>query len=169
MLKKFFLFPIFITLINFSFAHSNEKLVYLDITYILNQSKPAKSIIENIEKIQKKEISKLKVIEDDLQKENDEIIKTKNLVTKEEFNKKVKDFRLKLSSYDKKKKKVVSNLNQRKKDELNNLLSLINPIIEKYMNQNSIEIIIDKKNVYMAKSDNDITNEILELINKEIK
>ena len=37
------------------------------------------------------------------------------------------------------------------------------------MDKNSIDVIIDKKNVYMAKKNYDITNEILQLVNKEIK
>jgi len=37
------------------------------------------------------------------------------------------------------------------------------------MKKNSIDIIIDKKNIFMAKSNNDITNDILEIINTKIK
>ena len=37
------------------------------------------------------------------------------------------------------------------------------------MDQNSIDMIIDKKNIYIAKKNFDITNDILELVNKEIK
>ena len=34
---------------------------------------------------------------------------------------------------------------------------------------NSINVIIDKKNIFIAKSEHDITKDILELINKEVK
>ena len=37
------------------------------------------------------------------------------------------------------------------------------------MKEKSIDMIIDKKNVFMAKSDNDITEDILEIINSKIK
>ena len=36
-----------------------------------------------------------------------------------------------------------------------------------YMKENSISIIIDKKNVVMASVKNDISNEIIELVNKQ--
>ncbi len=49
------------------------------------------------------------------------------------------------------------------------MLNKINPIIKNYMDQNSIDMIIDKKNIYIAKKNFDITNDILELVNKEIK
>ena len=50
-----------------------------------------------------------------------------------------------------------------------NFLNLINPIIEKYMNDNSIHILLDKKNVFIANKDYDITNNLIELINNQIK
>ena len=103
--------------------------------------------------------------EKDLKNENDKIAKTKNVVSEEELKKKVNDFRKKVSSYENKKKEILLNLNKKRKSELNNLLKLINPIIQNYMEKNSIDVIIDKKNIYIAKSDFDITNDILELIN----
>ncbi len=169
MLKKILFINFFFLLFNLTLSYSAEKIVYLDIDFILNQSKPAKSIIIKIEKAEKKEILRLKSIEKDLKKENEEIKKTKNLISEEEFVKKVNDFKKKLSDYENNKKKVVLSLNEKKKEELNKLLDLINPIIQKYMDKNSIDVIIDKKNVYMAKKNYDITNEILQLVNKEIK
>ena len=50
-----------------------------------------------------------------------------------------------------------------------NFLNLINPIIEKYMNDNSIHILLDKKNVFIVNKDYDITNNLIELINNQIK
>ena len=50
-----------------------------------------------------------------------------------------------------------------------NFLNLINPIIEKYMSDNSIYMLIDKKNVFIASKDYDITNNLIELINNQIK
>ena len=48
-------------------------------------------------------------------------------------------------------------------------IKLINPLINKFMNNNSIDILIEKKNIFIAKSNYDITENILEIINKEIK
>jgi Skp family chaperone for outer membrane proteins len=45
----------------------------------------------------------------------------------------------------------------------------VTPIIQDYMKKNSISIIIDKKNIFIAQSNYEITDEILELINKNIK
>ena len=49
------------------------------------------------------------------------------------------------------------------------LLNLINPIITEYMQNNSISIIFDKKNIYIANKNYDISNNLIELINKKLK
>ena len=66
-------------------------------------------------------------------------------------------------------KKTIKELNIKKNKELNEFLKLINPIIQEYMKEKSIDIIIHKKNIFMAKSNNDITKDILEIINTKIK
>jgi Skp family chaperone for outer membrane proteins len=48
-------------------------------------------------------------------------------------------------------------------------MNLINPIIEKYMSDNSIYMVIDKKNVFIASKDYDITDNLIELIDNQIK
>ena len=53
-----------------------------------------------------------------------------------------------------------------KNNKLDELFKKINPLIIKYMDDNSIEMIIGKNNVYLAKSNLDITKDIIELINK---
>ena len=45
-----------------------EKIVYLDVNFIINKSKPAISIIKRIEKIKDKETKQLKLTSDNLQK-----------------------------------------------------------------------------------------------------
>ena len=51
----------------------------------------------------------------------------------------------------------------------NKLLKALNPILTKYMSENNIQIIIDKKYVIMADSKIDLTGKILEILNKELK
>ena len=48
-------------------------------------------------------------------------------------------------------------------------LKLINPIIETVMEKNSIDIIIEKKNIFIAKSNYDITGDIINNIDENIK
>ena len=48
------------------------------------------------------------------------------------------------------------------------LLKKLNPIVEKYTKENNISLIIDKKNVLAGSPELDITNKIIELLNKEL-
>jgi len=93
MVKRLFFVQFLLLNLFFTNAFGAEKIVILDINFILNESKPAKSIIKSIEKTEEKEIKKLQSLENDLKKKNEDIIKTKNLLSKEEFNKKVVAFR----------------------------------------------------------------------------
>ena len=166
--KNFFLILIFF-LFGSTNLWSSEKIAFLDVEFIINKSKPALVIIKKIEKIRDQETKKLKEIEDNLKKKNDDLIKTKNLISDEELKKKISSLREEAKSFDDLRKKTIKELNIKKNKELNEFLKLINPIIQEYMKEKSIDMIIDKKNIFMAKSKNDITEDILKIVNTKIK
>ena len=166
--KSFFLIIIFF-LFGVTNLWSSEKIAFLDVEFIINKSEPALVIIKKIEKIRNQETKKLKEIEDNLKKKNEELIKTKNLISDEELKKKISSLRNEAISFEELRKKKIKELNIKKNKELNEFLKLINPIIQEYMKEKSIDMIIDKKNIFMAKSKNDITNDILTIVNNKIK
>ena len=49
------------------------------------------------------------------------------------------------------------------------MLKNLNPILGKYMQENKITVIIDKKNVLMGDKRFEITSQIIEILNKEFK
>ena len=167
--KKIFFLIIIFFLFGVKNAWSSEKIAFLDVEFIINKSEPALVIIKKIEKIRDQETKKLKEIEDNLKKKNEELIKTKNLISDEELKKKISSLREEAKSFDDLRKKTIKELNIKKNKELNEFLKLINPIIQEYMKEKSIDMIIDKKNIFMAKSKNDITEDILKIVNNKIK
>ena len=166
--KSFFLIIIFF-LFGVTNLWSSEKIAFLDVEFIINKSEPALVIIKKIEKIRDQETKRLKEIEDSLKKKNEELIKTKNLISDEELKKRISSLRNEAMSFDELRKKKIKELNIKKNKELNEFLKLINPIVQEYMKEKSIDMIIDKKNIFMAKSKNDITADILKIINTKIK
>ena len=52
---------------------------------------------------------------------------------------------------------------------INKLMKLINPILINYSNDNSISMILKKKDLVIGKSELDITDEIIIIINRDIK
>ena len=58
---------------------------------------------------------------------------------------------------------------KKKATRFENFLKQINPIIQEYMKTNSIDIVLDKKQIFIGSSKNDITQDILDLVNKKFK
>ena len=169
MIKKSLILIYLFLFLSSSNAYSSEKIVYLDVDFIINKSKPAISIIKKIDKIRNKETKNIQNAEEQIKKKNDELKKTKNLISEDEFKDKVAKFRDELKEFEAKKIKTINEINKKRQKELNDFLSLINPLIQEYMEKNSIDIVIDKKNIFIAKSEKDITKDILEIVNNKIK
>ena len=102
-MKKFFILIFFLFNINFAFAE--EKIVYLDINKIINESKAGININEQLKKINDKNIEEFKKFETKLKSEEEDILKQKNILKEEDFNSKVKALRIKYDAYNEKKNK----------------------------------------------------------------
>jgi len=85
------------------------------------------------------------------------------------LEKKISLLQKNIESFNTKKKELGSSFNQLREDEFNQLMSDIRPIIEIYMNENSIDFLLNKKDIFIAKSDKNITSELLNLINNNLK
>ena len=60
-------------------------------------------------------------------------------------------------------------MNKKNVEASKKILAILNSILSKYSEENSISLILSKKNVVIGKTELDITSEILELLNAEIK
>ena len=49
------------------------------------------------------------------------------------------------------------------------LLKNLNPIIQEYMKQNKIRMVVDKKSLLLADENLNITKDIIDLLNKKLK
>ena len=52
-------------------------------------------------------------------------------------------------------------------EELNIFMKTITPVIEDYITKNSITLVFNQKNLFIADKKYDITDEILKIINKD--
>ena len=64
---------------------------------------------------------------------------------------------------------MIDDFNRLKIVSTNKLLKKINPILTKFSNDNKIAIILQKKDLIIGKTELDITSEIINNINKEVK
>ena len=165
MKKIYFLIFFFI----FSNVHANEGVYFLDTDYILKNSIFGKNLINKLENINKKNISEIDKNQKELNDLEDEISKQKNIISNEELNKKIENLKQKIKIYTKEKNKKITEFNNLKNKELALFFKKIAPLIEDFMKQNSIKIVLDRKNIFIADSNYDITNNVLEIINIKLK
>ena len=167
---KFQSLLVFLFLIFFSktLLSNENKLVYIDLNKIMNNSIAGKSITSQLEENHKKNISKLKKIEEELKKEESEIISQKNVLTKEKYEKKIIVLREKAKKFRNERNENINNLNNQRLEATAKIINLIKPILSEYSEKNSISIIIDKKNVIIGKTTLDITDDILKIVDEKI-
>ena len=161
---------IFIVLIIFiSTSNSEEQIVYLDLDNLVTNTKVGKSILSELEKSKKSALLKFEKKEKDLKKIEEEIKKQKNVITEDEFKKRLVEFRKEISIFRQDKQKVVNEFNQKKQIEFGEFFKKITPIIEQYVSEKKIDIVLDKKNIFLASKKKDITLEIINIIDSKIK
>ena len=167
-MKKFNIYFLifFLTFSFHSTTKSDDKIVFLDVEFAVSNSNVGKKILNELDQAKKNEIKKLKIIEKDLKTKEQEINNIKNIISKEELENKIKEFKKDVETFKIKKKEIQKNFTNNKNKKLDELFKKINPLIIGYMNDNSIDMIIGKNNVYLAKSNLDITKNIIDLINK---
>ena len=161
----FFLFFFF----SFNIVHAAEKIAYIDIDFLLNQSIAGKSITKKIETQYKNDIEKFKILEKKLIDEENKIISQKNIISQDEFQKKINKLKKEIKLFNEDRNSSLKLLNEIKKKSTSILIKSINPIIENYAKDNKIDIIFPKSNILIAKSEFEITEQIFLLLNEKIK
>jgi Skp family chaperone for outer membrane proteins len=168
MFKKFFLIIIFFSLVINSLK-ADEKLFYIDVDHLMTNTVAGKELLSTLKKEEELKLNKFRLNDDNFKIEEKKILAKKNLISKEELTNEMKTLQVKFQKYRAEKIKEIDELKVKRNKNIINFLSLINPIIEKYMTDNSIYMLIDKKNVFIANKDYDITNNLIELIDNQIK
>ena len=159
----------FFFLIFSSITYGQEKIVYLDTNYLLSQSEVGKYVNSKLKKINDKNNEEFKKIELNIKSSEENILKQKNILKKENYEIKISDLKIKYKTYQEQRKKKNADLTQLRNKAGNEILKHINEILTKYSQNESISLIIEKKNVVIGKTDLDVTSDVLSLLNKKIK
>ncbi len=161
----FIISVLFFFIFNNSYIQANATIAFIDVDYILKKSEEGKKILNDLNKINSKNLEQFKNEELELSKEQEEIKKLQNIISFEEYNKKLTSFQNKVDIYNKKKTKIIKSFEETKNKELSYFFDNLNQIMNKYMKDNSIIIILDKKTIVMANKKSDISEEILKIVN----
>jgi outer membrane protein len=169
---KYFNRLILIIIIFFSFINtsiSKENIAFVNVDYLIQNSNIGKKSLANINDKDKKNLDNLKKKNKILQDLESSIKKKKNVISDEAYNKEVIDFKKKFQEFSKEKNKIVKEFNVFKKKEIENIFKKINPIINNYMEENSVNLLFDSKNIFMGAKKLNLTEDILKKINNELK
>ena len=137
--------------------------------YLIENTNAGKKIVDDLKKMRQENITTLKPKEKSIKDLEDSINKKKNIISEKELNLLITDMRKKISEFRKLQNELMKNLDKKKIEELGKFVKLTVPIIENYMNKNKISIIVDKKNIFIATNDYNISEQLVPLINNQLK
>ena len=167
-LVRFFVI-ILITIYTTTSKSESLLVVYIDMDKVMNETVAGKSIVEQLEKIHKVNIVEFKKIEDKLKSEETTVLSKKNILSNDEYINEINLLKKKINDYKDKRKQKIDLAAKKKSEGTLKILKLLNPILADYSTKNNISIIMRKKDLVIARSDLDITIEIIELVNSKVK
>ena len=150
-------------------ALSEQKVVFIDMDRLISTSKSGSSILKQLSDLNNKNLIFLKNEEKKFKEKEKKLISQRNIISKTDFENKVDELKSEIKDYNQNRNKMLADFNKLKIDNTNNLLKLINPILVKFSNNKEIAIILQKKDLVVAKTQLDITDEVIKIVNSEVK
>jgi len=150
-------------------AVSEQKIAFINMDKVISTSNSGISILKQLTDLKNKNSKFLKNEEKKFKEKETKLISQKNILSEVDFQKKIVELKAEIKNYNQNRNKMIEEFNKLKINNTNNLLKLINPILIKFSNEKGISIILQKKNLVVAKTELDITEEIIKIINTEVK
>ena len=150
-------------------AFSDQKIAFIDMDKIVSTSKSGSSILKQLTDLNNKNLKFLTNEEKKFKEKETKLISQKNIISETDFKNKVDELKSEIKNYNQNRNKMIEDFNKLKIDNTNNLLKLINPILVRFSNDKEIAIILQKKDLVVAKTELDITDEVIKIVNSEVK
>lgn len=150
-------------------SENNIPVKYIDISRIVNDSVVGKKIKEVIMNDRKKLNDKHSNLEKKLEKQKNEILAKKNILSDEEFKNEVGKHQESVSKYQLQRKQDLEKMSQKNIKLSRDFMIKVDKIVIEYSKKNSIDLLLKKDALIVSNSSLDITNDILTEVNKNIK
>lgn len=164
-LVKFCVVTFFLIVSTHAFAE--QKIVVLDMKHVLNNSKAGKGAQDFLKKSFNDNAKKFSDLEKSLKNEEIDLLGKKTILSKEEYTKKSDELRKKVIDYQSQRRASLDKIATQRAESRKILLQKISPIVDSYIKENNISIVLDKKNMIGGLNEFDITKVITEKLNKE--
>tara|TARA_B110000211_G_scaffold43166_1_gene45164 strand:+ start:3694 stop:4212 length:519 start_codon:yes stop_codon:yes gene_type:complete len=166
MKKVVIIFFIYFFQINFVIA--NTSIAFIDMDKVLSLSKPGSSIMSQLNTLSSQNSKKFESEAKKIKEQETKLISQKNILSEVDFQSNINKLKLEIKNYNDNRDKINNDFNKLRIDSTNKLLKLINPILVSYSNDKSISLILKKRDLVIGKTELDITDEIILIINKDI-
>ena len=127
-LVKFFVVTFFLLICTNTFA--DQKIVVLDMTYALNQSTAGNGAQEFLKKTFDDNIKKFTSMEKALKEEEKDLLAKKNILSKEEYGKKMNSLRKKNIDYQTERRSSIDKITMQRAKAREALLKKLKPILQ---------------------------------------
>ena len=165
-MKKFLIFFLFLYSFN-QFAIA-DNTYFIDYTRVLNQSKAGSSAQQELKNKFESESKKFLNEEENLKKQENELISQKKILSNEDYQKKLDELRKKVAKLQNDKQNSLNEIAKARALAREELVRNVNPILKIYMEENNIRLVVDKQSVILGDTTLEITDKIIELLNKKL-
>tara|TARA_B100001029_G_C14788741_1_gene300662 strand:- start:86 stop:610 length:525 start_codon:yes stop_codon:yes gene_type:complete len=164
--KVFILIIFFFTLTNYSYS---QNIVYANLQNIISNSEVGKKIISYFSEENKKLIDEFKAKEKAIIDKEQSLISQKSILQSDEYINKVKQIENEIKNFNTNRKEKINKINLEREEVSKSFRIEINKILKEFAESNNIDIILSSNQMLIGKSNLDVTNELLKIVNEKIK
>ena len=165
-LVKFIVVTLFLIVSTNAFAE--QKVVILDLSFVLNNSKAGKDAQSFLKKSYDNNIKKFKEMEENLKSKEKDLLSKKEDLSKKEYNKQTDSLRKEVIEYQSTRRSALDKITSQRAESRKKLMETVEPIVDDYIKDNNISLVIDKKGTFGGNPDIDITKYIVDTLNKKL-
>ena len=147
---------------------AEQKIVVLDLKYVLNNSKAGKNAQDFLKKSYNNNLKKYADMEKALKKEEQDLLTKKTVLSKEEYTKKTDALRKKVIDFQSQRRASIDKIATQRSNSRETLIQALDPILDTYIKEKNIALVLDKKFALGGVPENDITTIITEKLNKTL-
>ena len=165
-LVKFFVVTFLLLVSTHTLA--DQKIVVLDMKFVLNNSSAGKGAQDFLKKNFDKNQKEFLTMEQNLKKEENDLLAKKTVITREEYQKKADELRKKVIDYKSQRRLAMDQIATKRAESREILMKKLMPIVDTYIKENNISLVMDKKNMIGGSTEYDITKIIIDKLDKEL-
>ncbi len=148
---------------------AEEKVTFLNLDYVLSNSISGKIILNELNILKKKNENNFNDLSKKIKQKEQDLLNKRNILSEEDFKVKLSNLKKEINEFNQERNKQITIYENIKKEKLDDYLKKISPIIQDYIINNSISIVFNQKDIFIGSKKNDITLDVVKLVDQKIK